>query len=117
MEFKVIVAIRHDGGPWDFTAGPVAEFIDEERAVRFAKSEVRSGWDKERVRVVRGRRLMLELSYEALDVPFMDDVGQLGRGLIQDHMENVADRIKNTIPSPENMKAWGWETQKDASEK
>jgi hypothetical protein len=54
------------------------------------------------------KRLMLELSYEVLDVPFMDDVGQTGRGLIQEHMENVADRIKNTIPSPENMKAWGW---------
>lgn len=59
MLFKVIVAIRFgEEDPWDFKVPPVAEFIDSERAVRFAKSEVRAGWGAERVRVVTGRRVV-----------------------------------------------------------
>lgn len=54
------------------------------------------------------KRLMLELSYEALDVPFLGDVTQTQRSAILEHMERVEERIKGTIPSPENMKAWGW---------
>ena len=51
MDFKVVVATRQsDTEPWDFSV-PVAQFIDEVRAVRFAKSEVKDGWAKERVRV------------------------------------------------------------------
>ena len=58
MLFKVIVAVRHGEGPWDFAIPPVAQFIDSERAVRFAKSEVKAGWDADRVRVVTGRRVV-----------------------------------------------------------
>lgn len=59
MLFKVIVAIRQgDDQPWDYSVPPVAEFIDSERAVRFAESEVKSGWNAERVRVVTGRKVV-----------------------------------------------------------
>ena len=59
MLFKVIVAIRRaETEPWDFAVPPVAEFIDDERAVRFAKSEVRAGWGADRVQVVTGRRVV-----------------------------------------------------------
>lgn len=54
------------------------------------------------------KRLMLELSYEALDVPYLGDLTERQRGDITEHMERVAERIKETIPSPGNMKAWGW---------
>jgi len=54
------------------------------------------------------KRLMLELSYEALDVPFLGDLTQHQRGVVDEHMERVAERIRDTMPSPENMKAWGW---------
>lgn len=62
MLFKVIVAIRQGEGPWDFTAPPVAQFIDSERAIRFAKSEVKAGWASERVRVVTGRKIVWPIS-------------------------------------------------------
>lgn len=56
MDFKVVVATRQsDTEPWDYSV-PVAEFADELRAVRFAKSEVKDGWAEERVRVYRRRR-------------------------------------------------------------
>lgn len=59
MLFKVIVAIRGaETELWDYEVPPVAEFIDSERAVRFAKSEVRAGYDAERVRVKVGRRFV-----------------------------------------------------------
>lgn len=63
MLYKVIVAIRSDETKdWDFAVGAVAEFIDSERAVRFAKSEIKSGWHKERVRVVKGREVFWPIS-------------------------------------------------------
>jgi len=56
MDYKVIVATRQsESEPWDFSK-PVAEFVDPVRAVRFAKSEIKDGWAKERVRVVCRRR-------------------------------------------------------------
>lgn len=59
MNYKVIVAIRRsEHEPWDFTVDPVAKFVHEDRAIRFAESEVRSGWGKERVRVIRGRKVV-----------------------------------------------------------
>jgi hypothetical protein len=59
MLFKVIVAIRQSCEQlWDFDVPPVAEFIDCGRAVRFAKSEIKDGWDVERVRVVSGRKVV-----------------------------------------------------------
>jgi hypothetical protein len=64
MDFKVIVATRQrDTDPWDFTEPPVAEFIEEARAVRFAKSEVKAGWAKERVRVVCRRKVIWPVSH------------------------------------------------------
>ncbi len=56
------------------------------------------------------KRLMQELSYEALDVPFLGDMTEPQRSAVLEHMERVAERIKDTIPSPENMKAWAWPT-------
>lgn len=59
MRYKVIVATRfHEDQPWDFSVAPVASFIDADRAIRFARSEVKDGWGSERVRVVAGRRVV-----------------------------------------------------------
>ena len=59
MRYKVIVAIRSNSSePWDFRIGPVAQFIDAERALRFGKSEVRDGWHPDRVRVMDGRKIL-----------------------------------------------------------
>lgn len=54
------------------------------------------------------KRLMKELSYEALDVTFLGDMTESQRAAVLEHMERVAERIEQTIPSPENMRAWGW---------
>lgn len=58
-DYHVRIGIRqHESEPWNFDAGPVASFLDRERAIRFAKSEVRSGWGKDRVKVLHRMRVI-----------------------------------------------------------
>lgn len=54
------------------------------------------------------KRLMYEIHLEALDVPILGDLTEPQMSAIHEHMERVGERIKETIPSPENLERWDW---------
>lgn len=55
--FKVVIGIRAgEDQPWEYGPEAVGAFNELARAIRFAKSEIKDGWCKERVRIYEGRR-------------------------------------------------------------